>query len=176
MQLKQAKLFKNVPTPVKGAAVVLATVGVGVAGYAIYRGYKRKQNEAQARAAGVSAGKEVDALKRRGIYPTISETQALTFASRLVQAMDGCGTDEKAVYAVFESLSNIADLYMLIKAFGLRYYQPCAADQPISYLEYKFNPRAFGGDIGTWLGYDLSASEVQNVNNILAKKKINYKF
>ena len=90
--------------------------------------------------------------------------------------MNGCGTDEDAVFSVFASLGNTADLLRLIMLFGVRFYEPCAATSPISYLHWQFDDEAYGGDLPTWLTFDFSASDIEAINEILAGKGINIQF
>ena len=122
------------------------------------------------------ADTELRNLSNQGIKPTISSSQATTLVQSLVQSMNGCGTDENKIYGVFEQLKNDADVYMLIKQFEVRFYTPCAASNPVSYAKFLYNNKSFGGDLGTWMGYDLTNGEVQKINGILAKKSIKFRF
>ncbi len=85
-------------------------------------------------------------------------------------------TNEGMVYEQFKKLKNISDLLSLIKNFGIQYYQPCAATQPISYTKWLWNNQSFGGTLSVWLSYDLEVEEIENINSILASKNINFKF
>ena len=51
-----------------------------------------------------------------------SEAEFELFADQLESAMDGAGTDEEAVYHVFEQMDTADDLKQLIKSFGTRDY------------------------------------------------------
>lgn len=85
---------------------------------------------------------------------TITQAQFNTYASSLYAAMDGAGTDENKIYAVFRAMNTRADVLQLIKTFGVKDSQT----------------------LTEWLHSDLSASEIEKVNTILAGNNINYSF
>lgn len=85
---------------------------------------------------------------------TITQAQFNTYASSLYAAMDGVGTDEDKIYAVFRAMNTRADVLQLIKTFGVKDSQT----------------------LTEWLHGDLSASEIEKVNTILAGNNINYSF
>ena len=122
------------------------------------------------------AKQELLDLQRKGIHPTLQKSQIETIINSLVDAMNDCGTNTTRVYDAFKKLNNEADLKLLIQNWQVRFYHPCAASQPISYMKYLYDDKSFGGNLSTWLNYDLSSSEISNVNKILSDKKINFKF
>lgn len=168
--------YNNLPNWAKGAIAVGGVLIVGIFGYKIYQDIKKKRDIKNANQAADQADSELRNLSNQGVKPTITPSQATTFSTSLQQAMNGCGTDENKIYGVFDKLTNDADVYMLIKQFGVRYYTPCAATNPVSYAKYLYDNKSFGGDLGTWLGYDLTNGEVQKINGILAKKSIKFRF
>lgn len=168
--------YNNLPNWAKGAIAVGGVLIVGIFGYKIYQDIKKKRDIKNANQAADQADSELRNLSNQGVKPTITPSQATTFSTSLQQAMNGCGTDENKIYGVFDKLTNDADVYMLIKQFGVRYYTPCAATNPVSYAKYLYDYKSFGGDLGTWLGYDLTNGEVQKINGILAKKSIKFRF
>lgn len=170
------KYYTDLPTWAKGVVVVGTFAAIGVATYTIYRNIKNKKAIDEANEAAKSAKKDLDVLSKQGIKPTKMDTEYITLASRLHQAMDGCATDEEAIYSVFSTMNNDADVLKLVDAFGVRFLTPCAATEPISYAKYLFNPKSFGGSISVWLQYDLTPGEIKKVNEILAKKQIKYRF
>jgi hypothetical protein len=162
-------LAKNIMT---AGAVILAVGGT----YLIYRSIKKAADVSKANKAGKAAADELENLKRGGIYPTLSDTTLENFCSALQNAMNGCGTDEDAVFSVFASLRNNADLLRLIMLFGVRFYEPCAASSPISYLHWQWDSEAYGGDLPTWLTFDFSAADIEAINEILAGNRITIQF
>lgn len=176
MKLKLYEDYKRLPNWSQGVIGIVVVAGTAVAIWAIVRGIKNRKELAEANQAAKAASSELQGLKARGINPTMDVSEFEALSQKLVQAMNGCGTNEDQVYDVFRAIKNEADIRQLIITFGVRYYEPCAADQPISYIRWQFNDQAFGGGLPTWLSYDLSASEIQEINKILKKNNINYSF
>lgn len=168
--------YKNLPPWSRGVIGIVVIGGTALAIWAIVRGIKKGKEIADANKAATAASTELQQLNAKGITTTMNISEFEAYSQKLVQAMNGCGTDEDQVYDVFRAMKNEADIRQLIVTFGVRYYEPCAADQPISYTRWLFNDQSFGGGLPTWLSYDLSASEIQNINSILKKNNINYTF
>lgn len=85
---------------------------------------------------------------------SLTQVQINTLADKLHTAMSGMGTDEDAIFAVFNSLNTRSDLLQLIKTFGYR----------------------DGETLQEWLADDLSTSDISHINSILASRNINYIF
>ena len=166
------KYYEQQPPAVK----IIVVAGLGLLGYSIYRAVKRKQDEQKAAAAAAAAASELAALANQGVYPSYSNSQYYVLVNKLVQAMTGCGTDEAMVYEVFRQMRNEADIRELIKSFGVQYYQPCVWTSPVSYAVWQVNDKAYGGDLATWLSYDLGQTEISNINSILRGNGLNFQF
>jgi len=105
--------------------------------------------------------------------PTYLSSNYSEFADKIYEA--GCsglfcyGTDEQAMYDVFEKMQNDLDVLLLIKAFGLR--EPrgsiCIPIPGTGSCDYP---------IGQWLQTELSADEFKEINNILTRKGIKFQF
>lgn len=179
MANKWFQAYQELPPWGKGA-VALGVIAAGVAGYYALRNLakdiKRKKELAEKNKAAKLAEEELASLSQKGIVPTLSNSEFENMAQSLAEAMNDCGTDEDRIYDVFRRLKNDADIRKLVSAFGIRYYRPCAADQPIAAIRYQFDDKAYGGPLGEWLTYDLNASEIKKVNDILKSNRINYAF
>jgi hypothetical protein len=160
----------------KGANQILVTALLGVGGYLLYREWKKAQELKEANQAAEEADNELTTLAQQGIRPTYTTAQFESWCNILVQSMTGCGTDEDSIYAVMRYMKGKADVLALIKQFGVRYYQPCVYTSPVSYSIWLVNDQAYGGNLPTWFGYDLSDSNINEVNSILSQKGIDYKF
>ena len=115
---------------------------------------KRKQNE--------NVRDELqDAEKKSPLSFPLSQYD--NFASIIETACFDLGTDEQAIYAVFNRLKNNADFLQLAKAWG---------NPTRRYYEY-FVPMDL--TLVQMLRYDLSDSECQVINKILARKGITYR-
>lgn len=159
-----------------GAVKVIVVAGVGLLGYSLYRAWKKNQDEADANHAADQANAELQLLEQQGITPTLSLSEFENMSQTIVTAVDGCGTDEDAIFSVFNRLSNDADVRQLIKTFGIRYTQPCSITSPISYALWLANDKAFGGPLNIFLRYDLSDSDIATINSILRQRGIAYQF
>ena len=168
--------FENLPSWSRGIISIVGVGAVAYIGYQIYVTIKNKQDLARNLEAQKLADKELSDLKKSGIVPTKSPAQFEVLSAKISEAVNGCGTDEDAIYQVFNSLNNRADLLSLISAFGIRYYRPCPASEPISYTRWMFNNNTFGGDLSTLLSYDLDSTEIAKINNILKAKNIDFTF
>lgn len=174
--MKVYDYYKDLPPWAKG---VVSVGSIAIIGFIVYNGFKKiKQKKSLSDALGVSrdAKEEARLLQIRGIKASYTQTQYESFALKLVEAMNGCGTSINSVNQVFESMVNKTDVLRLIEVFGVRYYRPCAATQPISYVRYMNDEKTFGGNIQTWIQYDLSSREIENINNTLKNKNIDFKF
>lgn len=85
---------------------------------------------------------------------TLSNADYNRLADKLYKAVKGLGTDETAIYAVFNALTNKADLLKLIAVFGTK--------DDMTLVQ--------------WLYDDLNSREIGKVNSILANKGIDYAF
>lgn len=176
MQNKLGQYYNDLPTWSKGVVAVIGLAGIALIGYSIYSGSKRRRDIKEANKASEEAKIEISELSRVGVKPSYSPSQYEVFSQKLVQAMDSCGTGEESIYSVFRYMKNKADVLSLISAFGVRFYQPCSATNPISYTKWLFDDKSFGGGLATWLEYDLTSSEIKKINDILAKSNIQYSF
>ena len=158
-------------------AVKVITVGaVALLGYSVYRSIQRKADEKDANKAPDEAAKKLAELAAQGITPSYDDLQFQVFVSSLVDAMNGCGTDEHTVMEVFKAMQNDADIAKLIKEFGIQYYSPCAVSDPISWAISFFNKKGYGGNLPTWITYEMTGGEKETINSILAGNGVNYIF
>jgi hypothetical protein len=170
------KYLNDQPPLFKGIISVIAVAGIAYIGYEWYQGYKNKQDIASANQPAIEAGNELQQLASRGIYPSFADSEYSSWADSLREAMNGCGTNNSQVYQVFGYLRNDADIRKLIIAFGVQYYQPCWASQFDQWTIYQFDNQHYGGNLPTWLSYDMSASEIAKVNSTMSANGITYQF
>jgi hypothetical protein len=176
MENKTYQYYKELPSWAKGVVVVGGLGLVGYIGYSIYKKIQDKKAQEEANRQSNIARTEIINLENQGVRATHSDSEFEGYAQALVQAMNGCGTDEEAVYNVFKQMKNDVDIRKLVSTFGIRYYQPCEVSSPISYTRWLFNDQAFGGGISSWLNYDLTSSEIQTINSTLRTNGVNYSF
>lgn len=170
------KSYSDAPPWAKGIILVGAVyIGYRLVNFTLAK-IKNLQDIKDVTQESNTATTELEQLAQQGIKPTLTAGQVDTSINKIVEAVNGCGTDEQAIYSVFNTLKNIADLKLLVQNWKIQYYRPCAATEPISYSKWLLNTKSFGGSLNTFLNYDLSNSEINNINNILKNKNINYTF
>jgi hypothetical protein len=129
--------------------------GIGL--YALAQFVRLGRNPNQAKIAESDAKK----LEAAGQRPTYQDSAYVGFAQKIHSAgMSRFGTDENAIFQVFEAMRNDLDIAKLITAFGSR----------------RAELSTFFYGLGGWLRTELSASEINTVNGILAARRITYRF
>ncbi|HEX4851996.1 MAG TPA: hypothetical protein VFV08_14375 [Puia sp.] len=151
-------------TPFGRTAIVLTGTVISVAvGISIWNKIKKDKaiaaqlDEAKKNAAAVTG------LANKGLGPTIADNQMEGYAQQLVQAFNGCGTDEQTIYGVIAALANEADLDKLIAVYGARAYDGCM---------WGTNNYSLSEAMTS----ELDGAEIAHVNEILASKGITYRF
>lgn len=99
---------------------------------------------------------ELNELILRGTIPTISESQASSYADFIQETSYSANTDEAGIFDIFRILQNNADLLLLKIKFGTR--------------RLPFSVNSVG--LSTFLRSDLSNEEIQTINDILANNRI----
>ena len=159
-----AKFTQDLPPWAKGVVAIAALGG----GYLLVRKLTKKaaESETEGTPQSKSVGSEITQLSKtqKLSYPV---SQYTAYANKLKQAFYGYGTDESAVFDVFGAMKNDLDVATLIKAFGV-YSVEASIWRP-------FDTRG-SGDLATWLTDEMSDSDIQTINQGLAKKGIKYKF
>lgn len=159
-------LYNDLPQWSKG---VVAVGGIGIAAIVFLNVRKKIMEDAdrKKRAAEVdNAKKTLKELAMKGIRPTFDDVQYETFSSKLVSAFDDCGTDNAAVFSIFDKMKNLADILKLVAVYDRRKFKGCFS----SFFDYE-NLTLSGA-----LSYEMSNSEISKINSMLAKKGINYTF
>ena len=124
--------------------------------YKVIKGFSKLTSGGDFPEVTESLDSELIALKNKGINPTINESTALSYADFIYNTNMGFNTDEEGIIDVFRVLNNQADLILLKKAFGTRRPQ--------------FETSYMG--LAAFLRSDLSNSEINTINEILAQKRI----
>ena len=145
--LKEATLNKPL--------VWLTIIGLGA--YAIY-----KVGSAIGKKLSLSnADKDIRDAQKAGAVASYSAATYSQLADKIYTAvMYTWGTDEQAIYDVFNLMKNNIDVANLIKAFGKR--------------RVEFSTQEL--ELGAHLSNDLDSSEINKVNSILASINITYRF
>lgn len=132
-------------TPLIAAAGVLAVVVVIVIVIAIIKAVRRAQDNSYFK-------ENKKAITKADL--SYNEADYTVFANKLYAAMKGLGTDEDAIFSVFQLMNTESDVRQLINAFGTKK----------------------GETLSQWLLGDLSTADIAKINGILAYNGINYRF
>jgi len=95
--------------------------------------------------------------------PSYSIAQYNQFGDLLQSAMEGMGTDENAIYSVLDKMQTKLDVLLLIRAFGIRYY-------------HEFFNVGENYTLDQWFQNELSQSAIDDINDTLEAKGINFYF
>ena len=142
-------------------------LGVAVAGGLLYWVYK-KLNKSDKEKQKEELQKEAEKVKDPDTGKTVDCTGKLTYAKSwynsqaeiLYTSMFRPGTDEAAIFGVFNKCKSDCDVAQLIASFGLR--------------RQEFYTKSF--DL-RWFIYDeMDKNEISEVNRILRTKGIKYQF
>jgi hypothetical protein len=145
---------------------IAIVIGLVIGGVIIYRLLKDVVKQKDNRDEVQEAYNELDKLNQNpATAQKITKLQAEQYANVIFTAVDGWATDESAIGNVFWRLSNDADWVAVSKAFGLR-----------KISSGRFNPEPdYKATMIEALHIDMSTDEKKHLNNILQKRKINYR-
>lgn len=108
-------------------------------------------------------------LINSGQKPSYPDTSYIQMADKIYEAgcpygaITGClGTDEQAIYDVFNQMNNELDVLLLVRAFGSRTPRGTVAADAV--------------DLGGFLSTELSGDNISQINSTLASKDIKYRF
>jgi hypothetical protein len=148
--------FTNLKEATLNKPLVWLTI-IGLGGYALYR-----IGKAIAERLDLSnAEKDILDAKKEGQTPSYSSATYSQLADKIYTAvMYTWGTDEQAIYDVFNLMKTNLDVALLIKAFGKR--------------RVEFSTQEL--ELGAHLSNDLDSSEINKLNSILSSKNISYRF
>lgn len=141
--------------------------------YKAYRWWKDKQDAKNYTASVNQSQTALNQLAQQGVVPSYGQAQYTTIANTIEQAMEGCGAGfDETLKPAFQKMKNDADVYALIKAYGVRTVDKCGilngdltADLAAT-LAYKFS------------GVEdyLQDGSIAKINKILADNSITFSF
>jgi D-arabinose 1-dehydrogenase-like Zn-dependent alcohol dehydrogenase len=134
----------------------------GAVGLGAYFIYKQVRKALGFNTTVDAAKKDQAELVRAGQRASYVDSQYKIFADAIYSAGFDVlfGTDEDAIYNVFNRMNNDLDVNKLIVAFGAR--------------RIEFSTRV--ASLSEFLRSELDDKEIANINKILSTKNINYRF
>lgn len=165
--MKGLATFFTTPSLARTLVIIAIIVLIFLIIYWWRSGRKKRQQEQQ-------FNQDYQQLTQQsGQQPSYLSSNYTQLASKIYEA--GCsglfcyGTDEDAIYDVFNQMNNDLDVLLLTKAFGLREPRggicipiPGTGECAVA--------------LGPWLQTELSSGAFEDINNILASKNIQYIF
>lgn len=172
--MKVYQYYKELPQWAKGLVVVGGVAIVYFTSKSIIGAMSAARNRAAQLKEVDTANTELIALRRRGINPTLPQSNYEALSNSLIDAFNGCGTDFSKVKSVFGQLKNQADALLFVKTFGLRKKQRCLfSDDPRESFFSNFTPPM---SLSAHLASDLSSSNIATINKMLKEKNITLQF
>ena len=156
----------ELPTWSKG---VIAVALLGAGGFAVYKLYtfllKKKEQENISKEVETTKT-EIQKIEATGKKATLTDLQIQQYANKLQTAFEGYGTSAKSVYLLLSNFKNDIDILNLKRVYGIR---------KISSGRLNFAPD-FEGTLDQTMQDELSVKELSDINLMLGRKGIKYKF
>lgn len=166
-----AQAYKGLPPKYRGIIAVgvsaVAIAGISFAGWKIYKYLKESKGRKQTELENKTGGKDLRDLQALGQKASYPDSQYATWANQLKEAFNGCGTSNGVWKTVFGSLKNEVDVLKLNQTYGTRTFDEC---------NWEFNFGDFTGTLSQALVHELSDSEMNEVNTMLEKAGIKYRY
>lgn len=155
-----------IPGWAKGIIYIIVIALLAFIGYKLFKKYFNEE-EASGREDVKDTQEELNELIKKGIKPTYKQAQYSTWASVLHEAFDGCGTDNDSWQRIFPQMKNEADVLALNATFGQRVIDGCNWQGDFSEKSLTL-PQAIQSE--------LRSGEIKELNNMLVKNRITFKY
>jgi hypothetical protein len=155
--------FSQLPTWAKGTIAIVGVLAIGGIGFAIFRGIKKGIEKAKESKESREAKDDLVEAQQQGIQPTISNSEAESKVSSLLEAADDCdptGSGATQIIAVIKTLKNKADYLLLTSKFGTKTWADCW-------------PGQVTGSLTTLLVAELDGGQMKTVREHLASIGVN---
>lgn len=170
--------FKKLPTYAKIALVLAIVYGL----YQLFRWIKRTIEASNYQASVGQAQTAINQLAQQGVHPSYAQAQYTSYANTLKGAFEGCSGAMNSnsfwntITPVFQSMKNDADIYALIKAYGVRTIDKCG-----------LGTGDFEGDLAGTLSEKFTGTEgvligagdgkdIKTINDILKSNGLQFTF
>lgn len=150
----------------KGVIGVLIAGGGAFALFKIYQYFGKLKEQAGQKAELDTTKEEIKTLTATGKKATLTKPQIDQIANKLQTAFSGYGTDYNAILNIIVQINNDIDLLSVRAAYGIRI---------ISSGRYNI-AKDFEGTLDQTMIEELSGSDIQKINLLLARKGIKNRF
>jgi hypothetical protein len=172
---KFGQFLEETPSWAKGLLVVGGLVVVGWGGFTIYTAIKSASSQKKAKQNLSNASDDLQKLVAGGVQPSYLGSQYSDWADSISTALTGCIAFTgymDTLNGIFGQMNNTADVLQLITAFGIRPIAACWYSEPVDAIMGN-TPKS---DMAGWFTNQLSKSDRDSINKLLAAKNINYSF
>lgn len=156
----------ELPTWSKGVIAVALLGAGGFAVYKLYNYFKKLKEQENIKQEVASTKTEIEKIEATGKKGTLTDLQIQQYANKLQSAFDGYGTRGDQVYILLANFKNDIDILNLKRIYGIR-----------KISSGRFNVAGdFEGTLDQTIIDELSKKEISDINLMLGKKGIKYKF
>lgn len=174
MANKAFEYYKGLPTWAKGVVVVGGLAVIYITAAQIIKKIRENKEQKKQMEEISAATNDLRNLAKNGIRPTLTKTELESISSAIIDAVAGCGTNMSKIFTQMGRLKNDADVLLLITVFGLRKKMRCVfSDDPREDFWSNMTPPM---SLTAILQSDCSASDIADINKVLSKAGIKYKF
>jgi len=171
MGLNVYKYYQSAPPWGKFAIISAGIAGgilIYVTGRSILKYFQHQKDLKGQRQTVADAGNALQTLKAQGQNPSYNAAQYSAWASSIQTAFQGCdplSDDMAAVMEAVKGARNDADMWQLVKAFGVRKWDECG------YWTGDAELDLVGG-----VRHELDGIQIGLINKSLAEKNISFRF
>lgn len=168
------KYYNGLPSWARGVVVVGGLVVGYIAVNAIIKKVTQNKKDAAALQEINTASGDLNAVISSGTKPTLNNSQLEAMSSAIIEASNGCGTDNNMIYATFSKIKNDADILSFIKVFGLRKKTRCPFTSDT--MENFWSSNTMPMSLSAMINSELDTTEIQKINDGFLAKGMKYQF
>ena len=168
------KYYNGLPQWARGIVVVGGLVIGYIAVNAVIKKITQNKKDASALQEISTASGDLNSVIASGTNPTLNNSQLEAMSSAIIEASNGCGTDNNMIFNTFSKIKNDADILSFIKVFGLRKKTRCpfTADTMESFWSNYTTPMSLSAMVNS----ELDTTEIQKINDGFLAKGMKYQF
>jgi hypothetical protein len=168
------KYYNGLPQWARGVVVVGGLVVGYIAVNAIIKKVTQNKKDAASLQEVNTASGDLNAVISSGTKPTLNNSQLEGMSNAIIEASNGCGTDENMIFATFSKIKNDADILSFIKVFGLRKKTRCPFTSDT--MENFWSSNTMPMSLSAMINSELDTTEIQKINDGFLAKGMRYQF